>query len=246
MEPKIRAVSKYPPPWPLNEFPAKFANSIGREIIAHLAVDHTGDIKGETWEQMFAVSLGANWKPSNVGLDDIVLGDCAWGAKTLKNNNPFEAPVIRLISGRNSPDFSYSQRPTDPALLGEMALGIWNQRLTALQKNYRHTRSVILIKPDTIEKEWLDFAIYEFDMEQFNPKEYEWRSNTKNNLEGYSLATKEHCFTWQPHGSQFTVLHKIHGNRLKLQVKKPEQVKTDVILRTVKFDDSWVRVLPSK
>ena len=27
--------------------------------------------------------VGAEWKPSNVGLDDVVLDNCCWGAKTV-------------------------------------------------------------------------------------------------------------------------------------------------------------------
>lgn len=246
MKPKIRAVSKYPPPWPLNEFPSKFAHCLGREIIARLAVDHTGSIEGETWEQMFAVSLGATWKPSNVGLDDVVMGDCAWGAKTVKSSNPFTAEDVRLISGRNDPGFSYGRRPKKPGLLGDMVLGIWNQRVTEVKKNYRHARSVVLIKPGSIKKEWLDFAIFEFDTVQFEPKEYEWAWNKNKNLVAHRRDTKTHSFTWQPHGAQFTVIHKIPDGRLKLQVKKPAQVATNVVLNAIKFDDSWVRVLPSK
>jgi len=246
MEPKVRAVSKYPPPWPLNEFPATFAHNVGKEIIARLAVDHTGAIEGETWEQMFAVALGANWKPSNVGLDDVVLGDCAWGAKTVKSGKPFAAEDVRLISGRNDPRYSYGRRPKKPKLLGNMVLGIWNKRVAELKKNYRHARSIVLIKPNQIKNEWLDFVIFEFDVVPFDQKNYEWSWNDNKNLEGQSRATKEHCFTWQPHGAQFTVIHKIPGSCLKLQVKKPPSVETEVVLNAVKFDDSWVRVLPPK
>jgi len=248
MEPKIRAVSKYPPPWLLNEFPLKFARCIGKEIIARLAADHTGAIEGETWEQMFAVSLGAVWQPSNVGLDDVVLGDCAWGAKTVKSGKPFTTKDVRLISGRNDPKYSYGHRPKKPELLGEMVLGIWNQRVTEVRKNYRHARSIVLIKPNKnqMKKEWLDFAIFEFDTVQYEPKEYVWAFNKNKNLEGYCRETKEHYFTWQHHGAQFTVIHKIPKGRLKLQVKNPPRVETEVVLNAVKYDDSWVRVLPPK
>lgn len=243
MEPKIRKVIKSHPPWPLNEFPATFANCIGREIIARLAADHTGAIEGETWEQMFAVSLGVTWKPSSAGHDDVVLGDCAWSAKTLKNSNPFTAQEVRLISGRNDPGFSYGRRPKKPGLLGDMVLGIWNERVDGVKKTYRHARSVVLIKPSSIDKEWLDFAIYEFDIVKYEPKEYEWSWNENKNLIGTHRGTKAHVFTWQPHGAQFTIIHRIPEARLKLQVKKPPRVETSVVLGAVKYDDSWIKVL---
>jgi hypothetical protein len=242
MKPKIRAVSKYPPPWPLNEFPEKFVRCLGKEIIARLAVDHTGAIEGETWEQMFAVSIGAQWKPSNVGLDDVVLGDCAWGAKTVKSPHPFTVKDVRLIIGRNSPDYSYGRRPTKPEILGELVLGVWNQRLSEVKKNYRHARSIVLIKPSNLKGEWLDFSVFEFDTILFDSSEYEWATNKNKNLLGSRRDTKEHCFTWQPHGSQFTIVHEVPEVRLRFQVKKPALIETDVVLKTVKFDDSWVRI----
>lgn len=246
MDPRTRKAIKFPPPWPLNKFPESFANCIGKEIIARLAADHTGAIEGETWEEMFAVSLGAKWKPSSIGLDDVVLKDCAWGAKTVKNGKPFTAETVRLISGRNDPTYSFGRRPEDPVELGEMVLSIWNKRVSDIKKDYRHVRSIVLIKPDAIKKEWLDFAVFEFNTAQFDPKQYVWAFNKNKNLEGYQCETKEHCFTWQWHGAQFTVIHKVPPGRLKLQVKKPPRVETDVVLKAVKYDDSWVRIIPPK
>ena len=246
MEPRIRSVSKYPPPWPLNVFPEKFARCLGKEIIARLAVDHTGSIEGETWEQMFAVSLGAQWKPSNVGLDDVVLGDCAWGAKSVKSSDPFEMKDVRLISGRNDPGYSYGRRPKKAPVIGKMVLGIWNQRVAEVKKNYRHARSVVLVKPNQITGEWLDFAVFEFDTVQYNPEEFDWSWNKNKNLVGHRRDTKDHCFTWQPHGAQFTVIHKVPEERLRFQVKKPTQVETGVVLKALKFDDSWVRIYAPK
>lgn len=60
-------------------------------------------LEGTDWEQIFARLIGARWKPSNVGLDDVLLEQTAWGAKTVKNDNPATASRVRLISGRNSP-----------------------------------------------------------------------------------------------------------------------------------------------
>jgi hypothetical protein len=242
MQPKIRTASKYPEPWPLNKFPEKFARNLGAEIIARLAVDHTGSIEGETWEQMFAVALGANWKPSNVGLDDVVLGDCAWGAKTVKSGDPFKTTHERLISGRNDPRYSYGYRPRKAPALGKMVLGIWNQRVDEVKKNYRHVRTVVLVKPNQLVEEWLDFVVFEFDTVPFNPKEFDWSWNKNKNLLGHRRGTEDHCFTWQPHGAQFTIIHDVPEERLRFQVRKPPSVETGVVLKAVKFDESWVRI----
>ena len=95
--PKLRTVEKYEAPYPLNEFPADFALKLGREIVYLLAVKETPCVEGRDWEEMFANIIDAEWKPSNVGLDDVVHGQTAWGAKTIKKNHPSTAKDIRLI-----------------------------------------------------------------------------------------------------------------------------------------------------
>lgn len=83
-KPKLRTVEKYKPPYTLNQFPKDFALSLGREIVYFLASRGTPRLEGTDWEEIFARLIGAEWKPSNVGLDDIVLEQTAWGAKTVK------------------------------------------------------------------------------------------------------------------------------------------------------------------
>ena len=53
--------------------------------------------------------VGADWKPSNVGLDDVVLDNCCWGAKTVfaGSKDISKQKVVRLVSGRNSLTFSF-------------------------------------------------------------------------------------------------------------------------------------------
>ena len=86
MSPRLRTVEKYKPPYPLNEFPKRFALDLGRETVYLLASrGDTARIEGSDWEEIFARLIGAQWKPSNVGLDDVVLEQTAWGAKSVKN-----------------------------------------------------------------------------------------------------------------------------------------------------------------
>ena len=86
--------------------------------------------RGHTREQIFAECIGADWKPSNVGLDDVILENCCWGAKTVFSSSNIEKQsTVRLISGRNSPTYSYgvdSVMSDDPNLIGKMVLDIWN------------------------------------------------------------------------------------------------------------------------
>ncbi len=38
---------------------------------------------------------------------------------------------------------------------------------------------------------------------------YHFKWNKNNNLEGYDKETDKHRFTWQPSGSQFTIVEEI-------------------------------------
>jgi hypothetical protein len=109
--------------------------NLGREIVYLLASRGTPRLEGPDLEEIFARLVRAKWKPSNIGLDDIVLEQTAWGAKTVKNRKPSTVSKIRLISGRNSPVYSFGDRKisdVDPSELGEKILSIWNERVAGI------------------------------------------------------------------------------------------------------------------
>ena len=199
-------------------------------------------MEGTDWESIFAKAINANWIPSNIGLDDVILEQCAWGAKTVKNRIPSKAIKVRLISGRNSLIFSFGDdfiNNADPDLIGEKVLSIWNERVAGIRKKYLHLRTVVLLKSDDL----LELAVFEFDTEMFLPDAYTWQWNDNKNLEGYTKETTEHKFTWQPHGSQFTVIEKVPADRLAFRVKQPPLVDKLSVLESIHFDNSWVEVL---
>jgi len=75
----------------------------------------------------------------NAELNGTVYEQTAWGAKTVKNDRPFVARHVRLISGRNSLDYSYGEknvRDMDVDEVGEKVLGIWNARVADVRKNF--------------------------------------------------------------------------------------------------------------
>lgn len=146
--PKLRNVNKSKPVFSLNRFPKSFPLLLGKEIIYLLATKGKSDLEGSDWESIFADCIGADWKPSNVGLDDVVLGNTTWGAKTIKYKHPSKQKRIRLISGRNSPVYSYGEKidtNANPKLIGKLVLGIWNERVSAIREKYKHVRSIVLI-----------------------------------------------------------------------------------------------------
>lgn len=243
MNPKLRTVEKYKPPFPLNSFPDDFPVNLGRELVYILATRGNARLEGNDWEEVFARLVGAKWKPSNIGLDDVVLEQCAWGAKTVKNAKPSKALKVRLISGRNSTIFSFGDTEItkhDPDELGAKILSIWNERVAAIRKLYKHVRTVVLIKSDDL----LEVAVFEFETILYPSDQFRWQWNENNNLQGYSKDPEVHKFTWQPHGSQFTILEDVPKDRLAIRIKQPPIIDRDTVIQAIKFDDSWVQVLP--
>lgn len=240
--PKLKSVQKYKPDYALGKFPKGFALALGKELIYLLATREPPTLEGSDWEQIFARCIGAKWAPSNVGLDDVQLHQMAWSAKTVKNKNPFKVKHIRLISGRNSPDYSFdveNVHTEDPAKLGEMILGIWNARITDVRKKFATTRTVVLIKGEDLST----VSVFEEEALKFLPEEYEWEWNQKGNLEGYVKGTDVKKFTWQPHGSQFTITTNVPEERLKIRIRRPPLLDRDEVLTQLKFDPSWIEIV---
>ena len=239
----MRTVEKYNPPYPLNKFPSDFHIRLGKEIIFYLATRRTPRIEGSDWEETFARIINAKWAPSNVGLDDVVFEQSAWGAKTVKNRRPATVKKIRLISGRNSPVYSYGDKKVterDESELGEKILQIWNERVSAVKKRFMHLRTVVLIKGENLR----EVSVFEFETVRYLPEDYWWQWNERTNLEGYCKATNEHVFTWQPHGSQFTIVENVPEDRVAIRVKKPPIVDSAKVLEEIGFDESWIELIP--
>ena len=239
--PKLRTVDKSLPPYPLNHFPKEFPFLIGRELIYLLASKGQPVLEGTEWESIFATCIGAEWRPSNVGLDDIVLGNIAWGAKTVKARIPSKQSKIRLISGRNSPLYSFGDTidiAAEPQKVGESILQIWNERVSAVREKFQNLRTVVLIKSSDL----TEVVVFEFDTIRYDPELFAWGWNKNGNLQGVEKSTEEHKFTWQPHGSQFTILENVPEKSMIINIKQPPFLDKAVILNSLGFDKTWVTV----
>ena len=242
-EPRLRTVNKATAPFPTNKFPSKFIETFAKNIVYMLATKQTMSLEGNEWEQIFAECVGADWKPSNVGLDDVVLDNCCWGAKTVYGSNNLETQAkVRLISGRNSPTYSYGVdkiTSEDPNQIGKLVLDIWNERVSAVRQIFKFVRTVVLVKS----KDYTNYLVFEFDTVRYDTELYRFEWNSRGNLEGYEKATGTHRFTWQPSGSQFTIIESIPEERLHISIKKPETVDKETILKAVNFNKDWYVVL---
>ncbi len=243
--PKLRTVNKSVSAFPLNEFPKEFPFLLGRELIYLLASRGQAELEGSDWEKIFANCIGAEWKKSNVGLDDVIMGNTAWGAKTVKATNPSTQKKVRLISGRNSPNYSFGERSdqkADANLIGKLVLDIWNERVSAIREKFKHLRTIVLIKSNDLS----EVVVFEFDTIRYDHELYKWQWNKNNNLVGTHKKTDEHSFTWQPHGSQFTIIEDVPARGLVIKIKQPKTLNKDQILKALGFEKSWVMVTKRK
>jgi hypothetical protein len=240
--PKLRTVNKSLPPFPLNEFSKDFPYTLGKELVYLLASKGKAILEGPEWEAIFANCIGAEWKPSNVGLDDVILGNTAWGAKTVKSVSPSKQKKVRLISGRNSPVYSFGDKidtKADANLVGKSVLDIWNGRVSAIREKFQNLRTVVLIKSNDLN----EVVVFEFDTIRYDPELFVWQWNKNSNLEGIEKSTEEHRFTWQPHGSQFTIIENVPTKSLVIRIKQPKSLDKDKVLKALGFDKSWITIV---
>lgn len=240
-DPRVKTVHKVTPPFELNHFPKGFLSKLGAELVYLMATKTSYSLEGNEWEEIFAHCVGAEWKPSNVGLDDVQLSNtCCWGAKTVKASGDLRTQKrVRLISGRNSPVYSYQKQDylsMDPSELGSLVLNIWNERVSSVRRQFKFVRTVVLVKG----KNFDEFSVFETDTLRYDPSLYTWRWNSRDNLEGFD-AHGQHRFTWQPHGSQFTIVEDIPSDALYFAVRRPQRLDKAAVLKGVGFQEDWIQ-----
>lgn len=198
------------------------------------------DISGEDWGDIFAKAVQGNHLSSPVGLADVVAEGKAWSVKSVKQNNPHKCSEIRVISGRNSPVYSYGiENPhNDIQKTGEAVLGIWNERVNIALDKFDCLRTSILVRNINA----LELTLFEIDTHKFIHTDYVWSVNKRGNFEAYNKITNKHRFTWQPHGAQFTIKHIIPASAIKFKIKRPHIVDFEATMKQIGFEDSWVEI----
>jgi len=251
LTPKLRQASKSRQPYRINDFPNGFTESVAKEIFLNRATSLFSsdkvDVKGDEWEQIFANAIKAN-RDSAVaeGLDDIQdwKTSTAWGAKTVKWTHKADiVPKIkagkaklRLIIGRNSPVYSFERaldpKRDDPKEVGDLVLEIWNQRVSNVRTKFRTIRTVVLVKCESLKR----VIIFEKETELFDLGEYDWAWNVRDNLIGSLQGVPK--FTWQPHGSQFTIMNvEIPKEALIVDIEDPQAFPRDKLLKLSGWDN---------
>lgn len=226
--------------YPIGDIPDKVIENVGKWIVYNYAVGKK-DINGEDWGDIFAKAIDGVHLNSPIGLADVVFDKMAWSVKSVKHINPHKANMIRVISGRCSPDYSYGI--TDPHAdidrTGEAVLGIWNERINIAKERFEPLRSSLLLRnPNKLE-----FTLFEHELYRFNIKDFKWTVNKNGNLEGQHIETGKHKFTWQPHGSQFTIIYEIPKSAKKFKIKCPPKLDFDETMEQIGYDNSWITIL---
>lgn len=199
------------------------------------------DINGSDWGDAFAKAIDGVHLDSPVGIADVIKGKMAWSMKTVKIKNAFNAKNVRLISGRCSPDYSYgiSDPHEDIEKTGRAVLGIWNERVNLALDNYNPVRTSVLVRSE----DCLEYCLFEEETHRYPSNLFRWEINANGNLIGRNIETGELKFTWQPHGSQFTIHSKIPKTAIRFRIRKPPILEPKLILDNLGFDSSWVEIL---
>lgn len=110
--------------------------------------------------------------------------------------------------------------------------------MSAIREKFQNLRTVVLIKSNDL----TEVVVFEFETIRYDPELFAWEWNKNGNLRGIEKSTKEHLFTWQPHGSQFTINEKVPEKSLIIRIKQPETLNKEDILKAMGFDKSWITV----
>jgi hypothetical protein len=120
-----------------------------------------------------------------------------------------------------------------------MVLSIYNGRVAEAKKDYKYLRTIVLVKAEDL----LELACFELETQEFVPGNYKWHWNKRNNLEGFDIEMGMHKFTWQPHGSQFTIIENIPQERLAIRIRQPQRISHEQVLSTLGFDENWFEII---
>lgn len=118
-------------------------------------------------------------------------------------------------------------------------LNIWNERVNIAYDYYNPVRNCILVRSGDL----LSYALFEEENHRFVSNAYRWEENKNGNLVGVDIETGEARFTWQPHGSQFTIHTRIPANAVRFKLKRPPVLDVEETLRQINYDDSWVEII---
>ena len=226
-------------PYPIGEFTREIVQSICERIVFLKATGKL-DLSGEEFSSMFAAASGGQYLGKPIGIADVVRGRCCWSVKTVKQKQPHSVQSVRIISGRNSPIYSsgISDPLSDVRLTGQSVLDIYNNRVHKAKRDYEDIRLVVFVRNMVAQ----EFTLFERPIYPLVVNRYRWEVNSRGNLIGFDDDTQ--VFTWQPHGSQFTIHEPIPHGAIRFRIAhEPEVIQMNKVLLDVGFKPDWVEFL---
>lgn len=227
-------------PWPVGQVPDEILYELGKRLVHCYAIGRN-DLSGDDFGDMFAAAIKGTHYDSPVGLTDVDLNDSGWSVKTVKSKKPVAQSKVRLISGRNSPDYSFgiSEPRADIQKTGGAVLAIWNSRLNASRRTHPDMRVLVLIR----NMDAKEFVLFEDEARQYVPGDYAWQLNKNCNIQGHRVADDRHCFTWQFHGGQFTIIRDVPGSARRFRIKRNvPSVSENAILQAINYQKNWLQL----
>lgn len=236
--PRLRDSHLLTRPYPIGQLPQEYLISICKSIVYHMALGEK-DISGEKWEDIFAKGINGTNLSRPLGLADVVKDKFAWSVKTVKSQTPHTINKVRIISGRNNVTYSYGiENPLENIeTTGEAVLSIFNERLKTAKSEYKDITHSVLVRSNDLSS----FTYFEKVADIIDPKRIIWSKNKNGNLEGYD-ESHNHIYTWQPDGSQFTIIYEIPDNALRFNLKKPGELDFDSVIESIGFSSDWISI----
>ena len=227
-------------PWPIGQVPDEILYEIGKRFVHCYAIGRN-DISGGDFGNIFAAATKGTHYDSPIGLTDVALHSSGWSVKTVKSPNPFNQSRVRLISGRNSPDYSFgiSNPRADIQKTGDAVLAIWNSRLNASRCTHADLRVLVLIR----NMQSKEFVLFEDETRQYIPANYAWKLNENGNIQGHQVSDDRHCFTWQFHGGQFTIVRDVPGSARCFRINKDvSPIPEKDVLQAINYQQNWIQL----
>ncbi len=88
-----------------------------------------------------------------------------------------------------------------------------------------------------------EFLLFEREIHLYTPQNFEWTLNRNRNFVGVEKARGSQKFTWQSHGSQFTIHWDVPVAARRLTIV-PEitQIKPQTVLEQIGFTKDWLKI----
>ena len=117
-------------------------------------------------------------------------------------------------------------------------MDVYNKRIHKAKWDHDDTRMVVLLRNMRSQ----EFTLFERPIAPFVPQDYTWEMNARRNFMGMRGDTQ--VFTWQPHGSQFTIHEPVPLSATKFKInREPGMLEMQHVLQLVGFNSDWVEVL---